>query len=123
MSDLEALGQSIVANSTGAIGSYSVAFGELTLTGPAHRVVEALTQLARQKGATPAQLALAWLLAQGDDIVPIPGTTKLSRVKENVAAADIVLTPQDLAAIAAAVPETAVEGARYNESGMAMLGR
>jgi Predicted oxidoreductases (related to aryl-alcohol dehydrogenases) len=84
-------------------------------------LVETLTALARAKGRTPAQLALAWLLAQGPDIVPIPGTTNPARVEENVGAVDIELTPEDLAAIAAAVPETAVEGARYDARGLAMV--
>jgi aryl-alcohol dehydrogenase-like predicted oxidoreductase len=62
----------------------------------------ALCELAQGKGVTPSQLALAWLLHQGDDIVPIPGTTNVTRLRENIDAADIVLTPQDLAAINAA---------------------
>lgn len=86
-------------------------------------LVEALTEIAADKGVTPAQLALAWLLAQGPDIVPIPGTTRISRLEENVGAAEVALTAGDLAKIAAAVPETAVEGARYNEAGLAMVGR
>ncbi len=85
-------------------------------------LVEDLTALAGRKGRTHAQLALAWLLAQGDDIVPIPGTTKAARLEENVAAAEVALTPEDIAAIEAAVPETAVEGARYDEFGLAMVG-
>jgi aryl-alcohol dehydrogenase-like predicted oxidoreductase len=84
-------------------------------------LVETLTQLARAKGHTPAQLALAWILHQGRDMVPIPGTTKVPRLEENVAAAAIALTPEDLAAIEAAVPEAAVEGARYDEIGLRML--
>jgi len=84
-------------------------------------LVETLSKLARDKGRTPAQLALAWLLNQGDDIVPIPGTTKVSRLEENVGAAEIALSPADLEAIASAVPETAVEGERYDERGMAMV--
>ncbi|MGR4862400.1 aldo/keto reductase [Caulobacter sp. LARHSG274] len=86
-------------------------------------LVEALTEIAAAKGVTPAQLALAWLLAQGPDIVPIPGTTKVNRLEENVGAVDVALTADDLAKIAAAVPETAVEGARYGEAGLAMVGR
>lgn len=85
-------------------------------------LVETLTRLAAEKGHTPAQLALAWLLAQGPDIVPIPGTTKVHRLEENAGAADVTLGPDDLAAIAAAVPETAVEGARYDERGLSMVG-
>ena len=86
-------------------------------------LVETLKALAAEKGATPAQLALAWLLAQGDDIVPIPGTTKVSRLEENVGAVALSLTAADLAAIARAIPETAVEGERYPEENMAMVGR
>jgi len=86
-------------------------------------LVEALTLIAGEKGVTPAQLALAWLLHQGPDIVPIPGTTKIARVEENVGAVDVALTPEDLSRIAAAVPETAVEGERYSEAGLAMVGR
>lgn len=85
-------------------------------------LVETLAALAKDKGRTPAQLALAWLLHQGDDIVPIPGTAKVSRLEENAAAADVALSADDLAAIEAAVPESAVEGARYDEAGLAMVG-
>ncbi len=86
-------------------------------------LVEALTLIAREKGITPAQLALAWILHQGPDIAPIPGTTKISRLEENIGSVDVVLSAQDLTHIAAAVPETAVEGARYPEAGLAMTGR
>jgi aryl-alcohol dehydrogenase-like predicted oxidoreductase len=84
-------------------------------------LVETLTALAREKGHTPAQLALAWLLHQGRDIVPIPGTARVARLEENVAAAAITLSADDLAAIEAAVPETAVEGERYDKAGLAMV--
>jgi aryl-alcohol dehydrogenase-like predicted oxidoreductase len=86
-------------------------------------LVEALTQIAGEKGITPAQLALAWILHQGSDIAPIPGTTKISRLEENVGAVDVALSAEDLSRIAAAVPETAIEGARYSEAGLAMVGR
>ena len=86
-------------------------------------LVEALTQIAREKGITPAQLALAWILHQGPDIAPIPGTTKISRLEENIGAVDVVLSAEDLTRITAAVPETAIEGARYSEAGLAMTGR
>jgi aryl-alcohol dehydrogenase-like predicted oxidoreductase len=86
-------------------------------------LVEALTQIAGEKGITPAQLALAWILHQGPDIAPIPGTTKISRLEENIGAVDVSLSAEDLARIAAAVPETAIEGARYSEAGLAMVGR
>nr|MCH1932173.1 aldo/keto reductase [Shewanella shenzhenensis] len=76
----------------------------------------------REKGRTPAQLALAWLLARGDDIVPIPGTTKDDRLEENVVAADEDHTDAYLAAIDAAIPETGVEGARSDARGLSMVG-
>jgi len=86
-------------------------------------LVEALAKLAKAKGATPAQLALAWLLHQGEDIIPIPGTTKEARLKENLGTLDLTLSDADIAAIEAAVPETAVAGARYMPDQMAKLGR
>jgi aryl-alcohol dehydrogenase-like predicted oxidoreductase len=86
-------------------------------------LVETLKRLAAAQGRTPAQLALAWLLHQGEDIVPIPGTTKLSRLEENIGATEITLAADELEAIAAAVPETAVAGERYDERGLAMVGR
>jgi aryl-alcohol dehydrogenase-like predicted oxidoreductase len=86
-------------------------------------LVEALTVIAGEKGITPAQLALSWILHQGEHIAPIPGTTKIARLEENLGAVDVVLSADDLARIAAAVPETAVEGERYTAAGMAMVGR
>ncbi|WP_205695642.1 aldo/keto reductase [Conexibacter sp. SYSU D00693] len=74
--------------------------------------VRQLTGLAESKAITVSQLALAWLLAQGDDVVPIPGTRSPQRVRENAAAADVVLTPEDLETIRAALPEGAF-GSRY----------
>jgi aryl-alcohol dehydrogenase-like predicted oxidoreductase len=79
--------------------------------------------LADSLGHTPGQLALAWLLHQGDDIVPIPGTTKLHRMEENLAAADIRLTPEDLAAIERALPQEEVVGDRYDDIGKKMVNR
>lgn len=84
-------------------------------------LVETLTALAQAKGRTPAQLALAWLLHQGADIAPIPGTTKISRLEENLAAAEIRLSAEELAEIERAVPESAVEGGRYDAGGLAMV--
>jgi aryl-alcohol dehydrogenase-like predicted oxidoreductase len=86
-------------------------------------LVEALTALAAGKGVTPAQLALGWILHQGPNIAPIPGTTKISRLEENIGSVDVVLTADDLAKIAAAVPETEIEGARYSEAQLSMVGR
>jgi aryl-alcohol dehydrogenase-like predicted oxidoreductase len=76
-------------------------------------VVDLLTQIGAKKRATPAQIALAWLLAQKPWIVPIPGTTKLSRLDENIAAAAIELTPDDLRHIDAAAAKITVQGDRY----------
>jgi aryl-alcohol dehydrogenase-like predicted oxidoreductase len=85
--------------------------------------VATLEKIASQKGATAAQLALAWLLHQDQSIVPIPGTRKIHRLEENVAAADLRLSVEDLAAIDAAMPQASVVGARYTEAGMAMTNR
>jgi aryl-alcohol dehydrogenase-like predicted oxidoreductase len=78
-------------------------------------LVDLLKQVAEDKKATPAQIALAWLLAQKPWIVPIPGTTKLSRLEENIGAADIELTSDDLNRINAALAKIKVEGERYPE--------
>jgi aryl-alcohol dehydrogenase-like predicted oxidoreductase len=86
-------------------------------------VVALLTRIAEQKKATPAQIALAWLLAQKPWIVPIPGTTKLHRLEENTAAADIELTPSDLREIDEAASKIEVQGARYPERLQQMVGR
>ncbi|MEU1042972.1 aldo/keto reductase [Streptomyces sp. NPDC005551] len=85
-------------------------------------MVERLRALASRFHCTPVQLALAWLLAQGTDIVPIPGTRRVKYLHENAAAADIRLTDEQLAAVAAAVPRTAVSGDRYDPAGMATVG-
>jgi aryl-alcohol dehydrogenase-like predicted oxidoreductase len=82
------------------------------------QTVVKVEEIAKEKGCTPAQLALAWLLAQGAHIVPIPGTTSAVRLEENLAAADIVLTGGDLARIAAVAPSGVAAGERYDEIGM-----
>ena len=86
-------------------------------------MVDLLARVAEQKQATPAQVALAWLLAQKPWIVPIPGTTKLNRLEENLGAASIELTPGDLSDIASAAAEISVQGARYPERLEQMTGR
>ena len=86
-------------------------------------LVEAVGAIAADKGVTAAQLALAWVLAQGDDLVPIPGTRRISPLEQNVAAADIVLTPEDLARIEAVFPRGAAAGERYAPGGMSSLNR
>ncbi len=87
------------------------------------RLVDRIGGIARQKGATAAQLALAWVLAQGDDIVPIPGTKHRRFLEENVAAVEIRLTPQDLARIDEVAPQGAAAGERYPEQAMAAVNR
>ena len=78
-----------------------------------YALVEALQALAAKTGHSSGQLAIAWVLHQGDDFVPIPGTRRLDRLEENIGAADIVLSPGDLAAIDAAFPQAEVAGGRY----------
>ena len=80
------------------------------------KLVDLLTTIATTKQATPAQIALAWLLAQAPWIVPIPGTTKLARLEENLAAADLSLTAEDLRAITAAADQVHIQGERYPEA-------
>jgi aryl-alcohol dehydrogenase-like predicted oxidoreductase len=86
-------------------------------------IVRELERLARAKGAKPGQLALAWVLAQGEDIVPIPGTKRRQYLEENVAALDIDLSNSDLEAISRAAPPNAVAGERYHPEGMAAINR
>jgi aryl-alcohol dehydrogenase-like predicted oxidoreductase len=86
-------------------------------------VVDLLGEIARRKRATPAQIALAWLLAQKPWIVPIPGTTKLARLEENIGAAGVELTSEDLRQIDGAVSKITVQGARYPENLQKMVGR
>jgi aryl-alcohol dehydrogenase-like predicted oxidoreductase len=76
-------------------------------------LAERVREIAGEKGCTPAQLALAWLLAQGPDIVPIPGTRSQSRLQENAAAAEITLSADELTRIAEALPRDLVAGDRY----------
>ncbi len=87
------------------------------------KLVEAVSALAADKGVTPAQLALAWVLAQGDDLVPIPGTRRIPTLEENVAAVDISLSGDELAAIEAVFPKDAAQGHRYAEAARAALNR
>jgi aryl-alcohol dehydrogenase-like predicted oxidoreductase len=86
-------------------------------------LVDLLKRIAAAKKATPAQIALDWLLAQKPWIVPIPGTTKLHRLEENLGAAKIEMTAQDLAEIKRAATEIQIEGERYPEHLMATTGR
>jgi aryl-alcohol dehydrogenase-like predicted oxidoreductase len=86
-------------------------------------LIDLLGQIAKKKNATPAQIALAWLLAQKPWIVPIPGTTKLHRLDENLGAATVQLTPEDLRDIESAAAKIKVEGARYPEQLEQLTGR
>jgi aryl-alcohol dehydrogenase-like predicted oxidoreductase len=86
-------------------------------------VVDLLREIATRKNATPAQIALAWLLAQKPWIVPIPGTTKLHRLEENIGAANLELTAEDLRNIESAVSKVTVQGARYPEHLQKLVGR
>jgi len=85
--------------------------------------VELLERIAERKDATPAQIALAWILAQKPWLVPIPGTTKLHRLDENIAAADVDLSDEELQELEAGVAQITPEGARYSESLQRMIDR
>ncbi|MET7392164.1 aldo/keto reductase [Dactylosporangium sp. NPDC005572] len=86
-------------------------------------LVAEVRSLAEDKGVTPAQLALAWVLAQGDDVVPIPGTKRRTYLEQNVASLDVALSPDDLATLEKLAIATDVAGTRYAESAMGQLGR
>jgi len=86
-------------------------------------VLDRVVALADRKGVTPTQLALAWVLAQGDDVVPIPGTRRIPNLEENVSAVDVVLTPDDLAAIDEVAPVGVAAGERYAPQGLRWLQR
>lgn len=86
-------------------------------------LVERVEQMAAQKGCSSAQLALAWVLAQGDDVVPIPGTKRRRYLEENTSAINVELTPADLDHLEELMPQGAVSGARYSEEGMRAVDR
>jgi aryl-alcohol dehydrogenase-like predicted oxidoreductase len=87
------------------------------------KLVDHIKALASERGCTASQLALAWVMARGDDIVPIPGTKQRARLEENAAAAEFVLTPAELAKIDAIAPKDVAAGARYPASFMASVNR
>jgi aryl-alcohol dehydrogenase-like predicted oxidoreductase len=87
------------------------------------QLVEAFGRIAAAKGATPAKLAIAWVLAQGEDIVPLIGARSRGRLGEALGAPNVRLSPLDLEQIAAAVPAGAVAGTRYDARGMALVNR
>ncbi len=82
------------------------------------RLVDSVKALADAKGCKPGQVALAWLLAQGTDVLPIPGTKRIPYLEENVGAASVVLSPEEVAALSAAIPPGAASGERYPAAGM-----
>lgn len=84
-------------------------------------VVDAVSSIAERRGCTAAQAALAWALAQGEHLIPIPGTTKLARLEENLGAADVVLAPEDFVALETVAPKGFAAGERYPEERMKML--
>jgi aryl-alcohol dehydrogenase-like predicted oxidoreductase len=86
-------------------------------------LVARVTALAKSKGATAGQLALAWVLAKGEDVVPIPGTKRRKYLEENAAAAEIHLSPEEVAELEAAVPPEEVSGERYHAFGLAAIDR
>ena len=88
-----------------------------------HALINLLNKVAREKNATPAQIALAWLLAQKPWIVPIPGTTKLSRLEENLGAIDVALSADDLREIEEAAWKITIQGARYSDFHQSLTGR
>lgn len=86
-------------------------------------IVDVIKEFAAKKNATPGQIALAWIMAQGEDMVPIPGTKRRTYLRENVAATNIQLNAEDLAWLAEKIPADAAVGARYTEGGMKLLDR
>jgi aryl-alcohol dehydrogenase-like predicted oxidoreductase len=86
-------------------------------------LVRGIEEIAAAKGCTPAQLALAWVLAQGEDVVPIPGTKRRKYLEENVGAVDVTLTPEDLRRIDELAPRGAAAGTRYPEAAMSSVNR
>ena len=87
------------------------------------KLVDEVRSIASEKGCTPSQLALAWVLAQGNDLVPIPGTKRIRYLEENVGATNIFLTERDIDRIDKALPQGAAAGTRYSEAGMKAVSR
>ncbi len=86
------------------------------------QLVDRLSEIAHETGVTPGQLAIAWVLAQGKDIVPIPGTKRIAYLEQNAAAVNVRLTPADLARLDEVMPKGAALGSRYPEAAMKVLG-
>jgi aryl-alcohol dehydrogenase-like predicted oxidoreductase len=105
-----------------AITATNPRFGEQALRANL-KLAETVKEIAEEKGVTPAQLALAWVLAQGDDIAPIPGTKRLRYLEENMGALKVTLTASDLKNIAARLAQIEVVGERYAPDMMALVQR
>ncbi|MER6570469.1 aldo/keto reductase [Streptomyces sp. NPDC001093] len=135
---IRSLGATLIAYSplgrgllTGAVGSTTrYEPGDFRATAPRYNgddlkanlaIVDAITHLAEAKNATPAQIALAWLLTRGSDVIPIPGSSRRTHLRDNLAALDLHLTATDLGNIDAAVPDTGAQGARYGDHGIALI--
>ena len=86
-------------------------------------LVGRLERVAEQKGCTPAQLALAWLLSRGEDVIPIPGTKRRRYLEENVGAVELSLSPEEIAEVEAAVPRGSAAGGRYSAESLALVDR
>jgi aryl-alcohol dehydrogenase-like predicted oxidoreductase len=84
-------------------------------------LVERVTTIAKSKGITPSQIALAWVLAKGDDVVPIPGTTRHKHLEENVAALEVELSTTEIASLEEVMPPDIAAGTRYSEASMRSL--
>ncbi|MER7987848.1 aldo/keto reductase [Streptomyces noursei] len=136
--ELRSLGAALVAYSplgrgllTGAVrATTGYERGDFRATAPRYNgehlkanlaIVDAITQLAAAKGATPAQVALAWLLTRGSHVIPIPGSSRRPHLRDNLAALDLHLTAADLSAIDAVVPTAGAQGARYGDHGIRMI--
>jgi aryl-alcohol dehydrogenase-like predicted oxidoreductase len=134
------LGVSLVAYSPLGRGFLAGAFGKLEDLGPDDsrrhmprfrsgnfernlRLLESLKEIASRKGCTPAQLALAWLLAQGEEVIPIPGTKRRDRLEENLRALEVSLSAEDLRRIGEAAPPSIAGGTRYPEAVMHTVNR
>src|SRR5207253_11293296 len=87
------------------------------------KLVDRVTEIARDKGCTPAQLALAWVLAQGQDVVPIPGTKRRKYLEENVGTLEVMLTTDDLERIDETAPRNVAAGSRYPEAMIRLLNK
>jgi aryl-alcohol dehydrogenase-like predicted oxidoreductase len=85
--------------------------------------VEKIKAMAKEKGCTPSQLAIAWVLAQGENVITIPGTRQIKNLEENIASENVVLSDDDLRSIDAIMPAGIVSGTRYPEKFMSTLGR